>query len=147
MSNARIICLYILHLMVAVLIGVGLQDVAGRHVAQAIGNLAGLLFFLAVYRHVSGGKLFAWRPEKRIFTGREMAMLAAGSIMAGIAIKSGMGLIDDVFYFVAGGMDMGAFQEMINEDAVRLQKIWGWPLVLMLATGAVREELIYRKYL
>ena len=74
-------------------------------------------------------------------------MLAAGSIMAGIAIKSGMGLIDDAFYFVAGGMDMGAFQEMINEDAVRLQKIWGWPLVLMLATGAVREELIYRKYL
>ena len=44
MSNARIICLYILHLMVAVLIGVGLQDAAGRHVAQAIGNLAGLLF-------------------------------------------------------------------------------------------------------
>ena len=147
MSNARIICLYILHLMVAVLIGVGLQDAAGRHVAQAIGNLAGLLFFLAVYRHVSGGKLFAWRPEKRIFTGRDMAILAAGSIMAGIAIKSGMGLIDDAFYFVAGGMDMGAFQEMINEDAVRLQKIWGWPLVLMLATGAVREELIYRKYL
>ena len=35
-----------------------------------------------------------------------MAMLAAGSIMAGIAIKSGMGLIDDAFYFVAGGMDM-----------------------------------------
>ena len=66
--------------------------------------------------------------------------------MAGIAIKSGMGLIDDAFYFVAGGMDMGAFQEMINEDAVRLQKIWGWPLVLMLATGAVREELIYQKY-
>ena len=147
MSNARIICLYILHLMVAVLIGVGLQDAAGRHVAQAIGNLAGLLFFLAVYRHVSGGKLFAWRPEKRVFTGKDMAMLAAGSIMAGIAIKSGMGLIDDAFYFVAGGMDMGAFQEMINEDAVRLQKIWGWPLVLMLATGAVREELIYRKYL
>ena len=87
--------------MVAVLIGVGLQDVAGRHVAQVIGNLAGLLFFLAVYRHVSGGKLFAWCPEKRIFTGRDMAMLAAGSIMAGIAIKSGMGLIDDVFYFVA----------------------------------------------
>ena len=67
--------------------------------------------------------------------------------MAGIAIKSGMGLIDDAFYFVADGMDMGAFQEMINEDAVRLQKIWGWPLVLMLATGAAREELIYRKYL
>ena len=67
MSNARIICLYILHLMVAVLIGVGLQDAAGRHVAQAIGNLAGLLFFLAVYRHVSGGKLFAWRPEKKSF--------------------------------------------------------------------------------
>ena len=111
--------------MVAVLIGVGLQDAAGRHIAQAIGNLAGLLFFLAVYRYVSGGKLFAWCPEKRIFTGREIAMLAAGSIMAGIAIKSGMGLIDDVFYFVAGGMDMGAFQEMINEDAVRLQKIWG----------------------
>ena len=133
MSNARIICLYILHLMVAVLIGVGLQDAAGRHVAQAIGNLAGLLFFLAVYRHVSGGKLFAWRPEKRVFTGKDMAMLAAGSIMAGIAIKSGMGLIDDAFYFVAGGMDMGAFQEMINEDAVRLQKIWGWPLVLKLS--------------
>lgn len=64
MSDARIICLYILHLMVAVLIGVGLQDAAGRHVAQAIGNLAGLLFFLAVYRHVSGGKPFVWRPEK-----------------------------------------------------------------------------------
>ena len=75
MSNARIICLYILHLMVAVLIGVGLQDAAGRHVAQAIGNLAGLLFFLAVYRHVSGGKLFAWRPEKRVLTEKDIASL------------------------------------------------------------------------